>query len=550
MCAGSDRKAYSEHNSDNADQVHIASGFETKMRDEQKDWQRIKRTGLQRIRFQSAAAATAVLRVVESPLELPTQPAHEDRSANNICLASHEAKRMPPMMKTMDGRRLQDVAMPAAIVDRAIAIRNCSQMLGACEALGIAFRPHIKTHKTIEVTRLQLGDKTHNAHLVVSTLAEADFLLDFLLGCQDQGRNINVLYGIPLPPSSIQRLAAFGKKLRPGSVSVLIDHHDQLQHLELFKGITGYPLILYIKIDTGYHRAGVTLESPEFSRLISEILGDGELKACTELGGLYSHSGHSYGGNSAVQAMALLIEETQQLQEASVLVKELSPNTAPRKLVLSIGATPSATAIKNLFQDPRHASTQTLEADQIETFNKCRESIKANQDILEIHAGVYPFLDMQQLATQASPSPLEQTSSSALSTLDVALTILAEVSSVYNTRDTPEALVAAGSMALGREPCKSYPGWGIVSDWGFKTSSPDGHSGWQVGRISQEHGILNRASPNGEPRDLSVGQKLRIYPNHACIAGAAFGWYLVVDSDGPEDQRDVIVDVWIRCRGW
>ncbi|KAL8946665.1 MAG: hypothetical protein Q9222_006968 [Ikaeria aurantiellina] len=423
-------------------------------------------------------------------------------------------------------------------------------MLGACKALGIAFRPHIKTHKTIEVTRLQVGEATQDVHLVVSTLAEAEFLLDFLLECQDNGKNINVLYGLPLPPSSIHRLAAFGKNLRPESVSVLIDHYDQLQHLEVFKRITGYPLLLYIKVDTGYHRAGVTHESPEFSRLISHILQNEELKACAELHGLYSHSGHSYGGNSATQAMALLIEETQQLQQASVLIKELHPSTAPQQLVLSVGATPSATAIQNLFLTPGHGDAQTLEADQINAFQKCRESIKANQDILELHAGVYPFLDLQQLATQASPSALEQTLSPALSTSDVALTILTEVSSLYCTREMPEALIAAGSIALGREPCKSYSGWGIVSTWGFKTNSPDGRSAWQVGRISQEHGILSHASPSGEVENLSVGQKLRIYPNHACIAGAAFGWYLVVDSDGPEDQQDVIVDVWTRCRGW
>ncbi len=36
-------------------------------------------------------------------------------------------------------------------------------------------------------------------------------------------------------------------------------------------------------------------------------------------------------------------------------------------------------------------------------------------------------------------------------------------------------------------------------------------------------------------------------PNHACVAGAGFGWYLVVDSDQGGDE---IVDVWVRWRGW
>ncbi len=45
------------------------------------------------------------------------------------------------------GRHLQDVPTPAAVVDIAIVKRNCIQMLKACEALHLDFRPHVKTHK-------------------------------------------------------------------------------------------------------------------------------------------------------------------------------------------------------------------------------------------------------------------------------------------------------------------------------------------------------------------------------------------------------------------
>ena len=45
------------------------------------------------------------------------------------------------------GKRLQDVPMPAAILDRAVVQRNCDHMLNACQSLGVDFRPHVKTHK-------------------------------------------------------------------------------------------------------------------------------------------------------------------------------------------------------------------------------------------------------------------------------------------------------------------------------------------------------------------------------------------------------------------
>lgn len=45
------------------------------------------------------------------------------------------------------GKRLNEVNAPAALVDRAIVKRNCSQMLNACRSLRVEFRAHVKTHK-------------------------------------------------------------------------------------------------------------------------------------------------------------------------------------------------------------------------------------------------------------------------------------------------------------------------------------------------------------------------------------------------------------------
>jgi D-serine deaminase-like pyridoxal phosphate-dependent protein len=174
---------------------------------------------------------------------------------------------------------------------------------------------------------------------------------------------------------------------------------------------------------------------------------------------------------------------------------------------------------------------------------------------LEVHAGVYPTLDLQQLATHAREESL-------LTHSDIAITVLAEVVSLYPGRGqlgTTEALVTAGSLALGREPVqggKDYPGWGIVAPWnGYRGYTVPGadfpavSGGWQVGRISQEHGILTWVGSKEEEIPLQIGQKVRIWPNHACIAGAGFGYYLVVDSrrQGKEDE---VIDVWTRARGW
>ena len=49
--------------------------------------------------------------------------------------------------KDLVGESLLDLPTPVAVVDRSIVKRNCEQMLEACNRLGVAFRPHTKTHK-------------------------------------------------------------------------------------------------------------------------------------------------------------------------------------------------------------------------------------------------------------------------------------------------------------------------------------------------------------------------------------------------------------------
>jgi D-serine deaminase-like pyridoxal phosphate-dependent protein len=352
-----------------------------------------------------------------------------------------------------------------------------------------------------------------------------------------------VLYGFPTLPSGVARLAAVSKQLGPAGLSLLVDHPDQLPSVYKIKELSGNLPQLYIKIDMGYSRAGVPPQSQAASQLISDVLQAEEIGAAV-FHGLYTHAGQSYYGNDRASAVNLLRQELEALLVTAELVKSSTPR---EKLILSIGATPTTTSIRNLLV--QESTLTTDEQMAIAALKGTIHEIKSKDYEVELHAGVYPILDVQQLATHALSSPM-------LGWSDLALTIMAEVAGVYPGRGEggrSEALIAAGSLALGHEPCKAYPGWGIVSPWNitdaqFPKAGPEDHEGWQVGRISQEHGILTW---NGDrvPLPLVIGQKVRIFPNHACVAGACFDWYLVFDSDksGSENR---IVDVWPRWRGW
>jgi D-serine ammonia-lyase len=346
-------------------------------------------------------------------------------------------------------------------------------------------------------------------------------------------------------------MGIIGAELGPGSISLMIDDADQLPAIEVFKTEAGFPAQIFVKIDTGYRRAGITTDCVRdeskppstLEKLLRQIASLAE-KGAASLAGFYSHSGHSYHEKNEIDVMQMLIEELRRSEPALEMARAIFPYD---RFTLSVGATPTTTSVQNILFPSIYAFSENQVAREM----KHRIGEFRQYGDLELHAGVYPLLDEQQLSTHARPDhEADDPSQSLLSHKKIALTVLTEVCSLYNHRKHPEALIAAGSLALGREPCPSYRGWGVVSNWGMGKDSDLEPSGLIIDRISQEHGILareDREKPQ-HPLELRVGQKVRIFPNHACIAGAGYGWYFIVDS--ARENKNEIIDVWVRWRGW
>lgn len=378
----------------------------------------------------------------------------------------------------------------------------------------------------------------------MSTLAEIEHLLPLLKEYRKAGRRLDILYGLPLPRSQISRLAALGAELGQGSISVLIDHPSQLDSVRAFSQHAKFPARVFLKVDTGYHRAGLPPTAMNKNGLI-EALAQLESNGEAELLGVYSHSSLSYKDSTAEQAMANLEGEIQGCLDAVNAHAQLF--SKDKELTISVGASPQVTAVENLV---------TSQGDLSPAAESLRKSIQAVttgnpgglQTRLELHAGVYSILDMQQVSTNSRRElgSYEE---------EIAISIIAEVCSVYNDneRSQPEALVAVGCLGLGREPCAAYPGWGVISQSSYKKASDNGRR-LIIDRISQEHSIAAWEHADSEdasslpPVPLEVGQDVVIFPSHACVAGALYGWYLIVDSS--EGDSTQIVDVWVRASGW
>lgn len=137
------------------------------------------------------------------------------------------------------------------------------------------------------------------------------------------------------------------------------------------------------------------------------------------------------------------------------------------------------------------------------------------------------MLDLQQIHTNLVDSSR------------VAHKVLATVVSYYPGRGeggTDEALCDAGGIAMSKDtgPIKGY-GWVSGKPWFLKS-------------VSQEHGTLAETS-GGDSGSISIGEKVAIVGQHACMIAAAHPWYYIVDSSTAENSQRV-VDVWVPCKGW
>lgn len=377
---------------------------------------------------------------------------------------------------------LTEAQTPAAVVDLDLLCRNCEEMLSLAARHGVRLRPHVKTHKCVDAALLQCAGV---GPVTVSTLAEARKLRS--AGFDD------VLWAVPCPHPRIVEavdLVADGFRL-----AVLADQVETVANLASVAVSRGVVVSVWLKVDSGGGRAGVAPDGRE-GAAIGRAIGDA---AGLELAGLLTHAGQAYGCRTRDEAARVARAECDALLEVAATLREHGIDPG----VLSVGSTPTVRAWDAAFQPPGRAGVD------------------------EIRPGNYVFFDAFQ-TTIGSCAPH-----------DVAFTVLASVIGVYPQRRT--AVLDAGALALSADPGPIHAdpscGYGRLLDVGGAPLP-----GLTLCRLSQEHGVVH-AEEAAACDQLRVGQRVRIMPNHSCLAAALHARYLVV-------QGEHLVGEWFPVRGW
>ena len=98
----------------------------------------------------------------------------------------------------MQARTLERIDTPALLLDEAKMDRNIARMAARMRALGVSFRPHVKTSKCIEVARRMMA--APDGPITVSTLLEAEYFAAH--GVKD------ILYAVCIAPNKLDHVMA------------------------------------------------------------------------------------------------------------------------------------------------------------------------------------------------------------------------------------------------------------------------------------------------------------------------------------------------------
>lgn len=392
---------------------------------------------------------------------------------------------MQPVRKTQ--MKFDDIDTPAALIDVSRMERNIARMQRRMDSLGVAFRPHVKTSKCVEVVHAQIAAGARG--ITVSTLKEAEAF--FAAGVTD------ILYAVSIVPTKLERALALRR--RGCDLKLIVDNTAAARAIGEFGRAHGETFEVWIEIDTDGHRSGVV---PEDALLldVGRALQDGGVR----VGGVLTHAGSSYDLNTPAALAALAEQE----RAGCVRAAERLRAAGIACDVVSVGSTPTALFAEHL------------------------------EGVTEVRAGVYVFFD------------LVMHNVGVCATDDLALSVLTTVIGHQPDKGWAIVDAGWMAMSRDRGTAKQAHdfGYGLLclADGtplpGFTMSGANQEHG-----IVSLVDDAPTGAPAGAATDivarLPIGTRLRILPNHACATGSQFPEYQALSAEGE-------THTWTRFHGW
>ncbi len=369
----------------------------------------------------------------------------------------------------MDSKQLSQLTTPCCIIDKTKMQANIARLSNHIGQLGCRLRPHVKIHKSIDITKEIIAGGNVNG-ITVSTLKEADYFFEH--GVED------ILYAVGMVPNKLAKAAEL--ILAGCDLKMVLDNVDMAKLVIDHARQYDCQFKIMIELDTDGHRSGVDPFGDELIALAELLKASDNI----EFLGVMTHAGESYSCFSEQAQLKMAKQE----RDFSVAAAQRLRDFGIPCPVVSIGSTPTAFAIDDL------------------------------QGITEVRAGVYVFFDLVMAGLGVCQPE------------DIAMTVLASV--IGYQKDKNWVITDAGWMAMSRDRGTSeHPidqGYGLVVD-----AVGNAIGDYIISDANQEHGIIRHRDSTHpmEYEKFPLASQVRVLPNHACSTAAQFDTYIVVEDD-------------------
>lgn len=316
---------------------------------------------------------------------------------------------------------------------------------------GVCFRPHFKTHQSAEI-----GEWFRHLGVEAITVSSVQMAVYF---SQNGWKDVTIAF-----PVNRLEISEINELCRTVALGLLVESEDTVAFLQRE---LKHPAQLWIKIDTGYKRSGISCDNTgEIVALAKQV----ERSPKMMLKGILTHPGHTYQAKSKDEIRAIYADTVSKMNQ----VREQLRSAGFPVVDISIGDTPGCSLADDFV------------------------------GVDEVRCGNFVFYDVMQLFLGSCKEE------------DIALALACPVVARYPERD--ELVVYGGAVHLSSEYVADAKGRKI---YGLVTLPP-GDSSWgraieetYVRSLSQEHGVI-RTTPSFLER-INVGDILMVLPIHSCL---------------------------------
>lgn len=215
---------------------------------------------------------------------------------------------------------IPEVDTPALLVDLPRLRANIGRMARIAHDADLRLRPHTKTHKCVEIAKLQLEAGARG--ITVAKVGEAEVMAD--AGFDD----IFIAHEV-VGVAKIERLAALAKRVK---VTVGVDSLETARPLSMSFAQQGLRLPVLVEVDTGLRRCGLQPDAlVAFVRALNPL-------AALHLAGIFTYPGHVYAARNENEVAGVAAYEGRVMGEAAARVRELADVSG----WVSGGSTPTA----------------------------------------------------------------------------------------------------------------------------------------------------------------------------------------------------------------